>query len=262
MRLADRHPHGDAVVVRGVTKIFPRQRLFASAPPSAALHDVSVSVAYGEVVGIMGANGAGKTTLLEIMAMLLEPLNGHVTICGHDVATDAKAARACLGYSGATGHAFYSRMSARQNLELFAVLNNMRYVEATGRAASLLEAVGLTPDQNRRVETYSEGMRQRLSLARALIANPPVLLLDEPTRSVDRAFRHTIHTLLRKRVHEKPGRAVVLVTHSLAEAEAVCDRVYVLEKGRVIRSGSARAVRSWDLLPPDRTDDDVARART
>jgi ABC-2 type transport system ATP-binding protein len=241
-------------------KVFPRRRFFAAKPPVPVLHDVSLWVPFGEVVGIMGANGAGKTTLLEIIAMLLEPTSGEIAICGHDTVKEAKAARACLGYSGATGHAFYARMSARQNLELFAVLDDLRYSEAQQRAAELLEQVGLAEAQSRQVETFSEGMRQRLSLARALIADPRVLLLDEPTRSVDRTFRHTVHELLRRRVQEKGGRAVVLVTHSLAEVEAVCDRVYVLDKGTVVRSGSARAVRAWDLIATNR--DDAARSGT
>lgn len=235
--------NGEAVAVRRLTKRFPHARLFSAPANTPVLSDVSFSLGFGEIFGILGPNGAGKTTLLETVATLIEPTSGTVTVCGYDVVQHTAGARAGIGYSGAAGHAFYGRMTGQQNLEFFATLNDLPRAEARRRATAWLDAVGLAGASTRRVEIYSEGMRQRLSLARALVADPPVLLLDEPTRSVDSAFRHVVHGLLRRRVEASAPRAVVLVTHSLAEAEVLCDRVCLLDRGTLVWVGSARAVR-------------------
>ena len=242
-RLIPRVP--DAISVRNISKSFPtRSGAFRSRPGALVLSDVSLSVRFGEIVGIVGHNGAGKTTLLEILATLVLPTSGTAAVCGHDVVRAAAQVRSCLAYSGGAAGAFYPRLTGEQNLELFAVLNDLSRAEARDRASMLLEELGLADARTHLFQTYSEGMKHRLSLARALVADPAVLLLDEPTRSFDGAFRHHVHRLLRRRIDENRSRAVVLVTHSLAEAEALCDRVYVLDRGSINWVGSARAVRS------------------
>jgi ABC-2 type transport system ATP-binding protein len=247
VRLVARSP--DAIAVRALTKRFPaRPYLFRPELGPPVLSDVSFIVRFGEVFGILGPNGAGKTTLLEILATLIEPTSGVAAVCGHDVVADAAAARCCLAYSGAAAHAFYPHLTGARNLEFFAVLNHVARPEARQRAATLLEEVGLAGAGRRLFQTYSEGMKQRLSLARALAADPAVLLLDEPTRSLDRVFRHAFHALLRRWIGEEPRRAVLLVTHSLTEAETVCDRVCVLDRGAVAWMGPARAVRAAGVL--------------
>jgi ABC-2 type transport system ATP-binding protein len=198
---------------------------------------VTFDVRFGEVFGILGPNGAGKTTLVEILATLIEPTSGSASVCGHDLARSPAGVRASIGYAGAAAHAFYPRLSAAHNLEFFAAMNDVPRAEAKRRAARLLEEVGLDAGARRPVQAYSEGMKQRLSLARALLADPPVLLLDEPGRSLDAAFREAFRQTLRARVADRPDRAVVLVTHSLSEAEAVCDRGCFLDGGRVLSIG-------------------------
>jgi ABC-2 type transport system ATP-binding protein len=236
----------DAISVRNISKSFPAQSgAFRSRSSALVLSDVSLSVRFGEIVGILGHNGAGKTTLLEILATLILPSSGTAAVCGHDVVRQAAQARSCLAYSGAAAGAFYPRLTGEQNLELFAVLNDLSRAEAQHRVAMLLDELGLADARTRLFQTYSEGMKHRLSLARALVADPQVLLLDEPTRSFDGAFRHHVHGLLRRRIDENRSRAVVLVTHSLAEAEALCDRVCVLDRGSIAWVGPARAARGW-----------------
>lgn len=225
-----------ALAMNGLTKVFPARRLAAAPPRPPVLSGVSLTVRFGEIVGLMGANGAGKTTLLEIAAGLVEPTAGTVEAHGR-----GRLDRGLLGYSGAAGHGFYARMSARWNLEFFAVLDNVPRSDARRRALEWLDVVGLGAAATVAVETFSDGMRQRLGLARALIGDPGVLLLDEPTRSVDPAFRRTMHDVLRRWCDA--SRAILMVTHSLDEAEALCDRVYLLEQGRVAWEGPASRAR-------------------
>jgi ABC-2 type transport system ATP-binding protein len=236
-------PTMPALRISGITKRFPARRLFKAPPRPVVLSDVTLSIDFGEIVGIMGSNGAGKTTLLEIIATLIEPSGGSIEICGRDVTRRPAELRAILGYAGAAGHGFYSRMSAGWNLEFFAVLNNIPRAEARRRATELLATVELAHASSAKVETFSEGMRQRLALASALVADPAILLLDEPTRSVDPAFRQTVHGLLQRWCREKSRRAVVIVTHSFDEAEALCHRVCVLDRGRLVWEGSPRGAR-------------------
>lgn len=241
-------PPAAALVISGLTKQFPARRLSRLPMREPVLADVSLSVDFGEIVGIMGPNAAGKTTLLESVAMLVEPTSGSIEVCGHDVTRRPAGARAMLGYSGATGQGFYARMTAGWNLEFFAVLNDIPRNEARQRAKELLAFVGLGHAASARVETFSEGMRQRIGLARALIADPAVLLLDEPTRSVDPAFRHAVHRLLRQWCGEESRRAILMVTHDFDEAEAICNRVCVLDHGRLAWTGSARGARAMTAL--------------
>ncbi len=241
-------PATPALVINGLTKQFPARHLFKVATRPPVLSDVTLSVNFGEIVGIMGPNGAGKTTLLENVAMLVEPTSGSIEVCGRDARRHPADARAMLGYSGATGQGFYARMSAGWNLEFFAVLNNIPRSEARRRAKELLALVGLEQAMSTRVETFSEGMRQRLGLARALIADPAVLLLDEPARSVDPAFRQTLYQLLRQWCDEHRRRAILMVTHDFDEAEALCNRVCVLDHGSLVWTGSAHGARTTTAL--------------
>ncbi len=229
-----------ALAIAGLSKVFPAPGFAAASARPPVLSDVSLSVRYGEIVGLMGPNGAGKTTLLEIAAGLVEPTVGTIEVRSPDSGGEA-GARGTLGYSGAAGHGFYARMSARWNLEFFAVLDDVPRREARRRAAEWLDVVGLGQAMSVNVETYSDGMRQRLGLARALIGDPSVLLLDEPTRSVDPAFRQTLHAVLRRWCDGR--RAILMVTHSMDEAEALCDRVCALEHGRVVWEGPAGGAR-------------------
>jgi ABC-2 type transport system ATP-binding protein len=231
-------PAGHAIAVRDISKVFPRRHdpfLRPGGPP--VLSNVTFDVRFGEVFGILGPNGAGKTTLIEILATLIEPTSGTAAVCGSDVVRAAARVRSSIGYSGASSYAFYPRLTGAHNLELFASLYDLPRAHGRDRVRGMLEQVGLSAAAQSLVQTYSEGMKQRLSLARALLADPPVLLLDEPSRSLDATFRETFQQSLRRRVAESPGRAVVLVTHSLFEADTVCDRGCFLDRGTVISTG-------------------------
>jgi ABC-2 type transport system ATP-binding protein len=213
----------------------------ASPEPVQALTDVSLFVAPGEVVGLVGANGAGKTTLLHIVASLLEPTTGRVVIDGLEARTESIEVRRRLGIVIADDRGFYWRLTGRQNLALFGVLAGLPRAEADRRAGELLEEAGLA-HRDRMVFGYSSGMITRLHLARALLANPPLLLLDEPSRSLDPLVKKQVTRLLRRLADD--GHAVLLSSHDLDEVVAICDRVVVLNEGSVVLTDTPQGLRA------------------
>ena len=200
-----------------------------------ALRSVSFDVAEGEIVGLVGPNGAGKTTLIKIAGTLLPPTDGRAVVDGVDVASDARRARLRLGLVLPDERGLYWRLTGRQNLEFFGVLAGLSRAAARQRAGVLLERVGLEDDRTL-VFGYSSGRRGRLSLARALLTDPGVLLLDEPTRSLDPVGSRQILRLLADLAAE--GRAILLSSHRLDELESACHRMVVLVDGSVRHVGA------------------------
>jgi ABC-2 type transport system ATP-binding protein len=198
-----------------------------------AIAGIDLTVKRGEIVALLGPNGAGKSTLMRILATIVLPDEGSVSVAGHDVLKDSAAARRSLGLALGDERSWYWRLSGRRNLEFFAALYGLDRAKASDRVTHLLETVGLADAADRRFDGYSSGMKMRLSLARALLPEPPVMLLDEPTRSLDPvaavAFRERVRELgLAQRM------AVLYSTHDLHEAAAIASRVVVLARGRVV----------------------------
>jgi ABC-2 type transport system ATP-binding protein len=238
----------DAPVVRvvGLWKQFPTARSFLEVlrhplggPPSPVVADVSLDVHAGEFVGLLGPNGAGKTTLLKILATLITPDRGTVTIGGHDVVTAAASVRRVIAPVLASERSLYWRLSARENLELFGALLRLSPHETAVRVTEALDVVGLADAGRKMVGQFSAGMMQRLLIARALLGHPRVLLLDEPTRSLDPSTAHTFRAFLREELATRRGCAVLVATHRTEEAFELCDRVVVLNRGRVAAAGRA-----------------------
>lgn len=205
-----------------------------------ALAGVSAAVGAGEIVGLVGRNGAGKTTLMKCVLGLLRPDAGSVRVDGLEVPEGSVAHRARIGYVPPVDRAFYLRLSCLENLRFAARLHGVGARESVARARAALASVGLSDRERDRVESLSSGMRQRLALARALQHEPSLLLLDEPTRSLDPAARASLHRLVLDRRQE---RGVLVASHDLAEVEALCDRVILLDRGRVVASGTVEEVR-------------------
>jgi ABC-2 type transport system ATP-binding protein len=204
-----------------------------------ALDGVSLDVEPGEVVALLGPNGAGKSTLIRILGTTVIPDSGSVTVEGHDVVRAPVAARRSLGMMIGDERSHYWRISAKRNLAFFAAMVGIPRREASSRAERLLDAVGLSDAADRPVLGYSSGMRARLSLARAMLADPPLLLLDEPTRNLDplaaARFRESVSRLAGER---RDG--ILFATHDLHEAVAISTRILVLSAGRIVLEEPAR----------------------
>ncbi len=213
----------------------------ASPEPVQALTDVSLSVERGEVVGLVGANGAGKTTLLHIIAGLLEPTAGSVRVDGFDTRSDSMEVRRRTGLVIADDRGFYWRLTGRENLALFGVLAGLTPDRARDRAEELMREADLAR-RDRMVFGYSSGMITRLHLARALMANPPLLLLDEPTRSLDPLVSLEVGRTLRTLARE--GHAVLLSSHNIDEVVTCCDRVIVMNEGVVVLGDTSAGIRA------------------
>ena len=207
--------------------------------PVPAVVDVSLEVYAGEFVGLLGPNGAGKTTLLKVLATLIAPDRGSVIVAGHDVVRDAASVRRVIAPVLANERSLYWRLSAQENLELFAVLLRLPKAEIESRVDDALDVVGLRDTGRKMVGQFSAGMMQRLLVARALLGHPRVLLLDEPTRSLDPTAAHSFRSFLREELATRRQCAVLIATHRTEEAFELCDRVVVMHRGRVAAEGRA-----------------------
>jgi ABC-2 type transport system ATP-binding protein len=203
-----------------------------------ALRDVSLQVPRGELFGLLGPNGAGKTTLFKILSALILPDRGTARVCGYDVTRQVNAVRSRLRPVVPDERSLMWRISARENLRLYAELQGLRGSARDQRVQEALEIVELADTGTRMVAKFSSGMKQRLLIARALLADPDVLLLDEPTRSLDPISARRLRSFLREEVVRKQGRTVLIATHNAEEALELCDRVGVLHQGRLIRTGA------------------------
>lgn len=222
------HAEGVAKVYDPPTGLLKLVVRTAHTEPIRALDDVSFDVQPGEVVGMVGPNGAGKSTLIRICTTLLTPTAGTIRIDDQDITERPHVARRNLGLHLADERALYWRLTGRENLRFFGVMAGLAAAEADRRADELLEQFDLA-QRDRRVFGYSSGMRVRLGLARALMARPALLILDEPTRSLDPVASEAFLDHLRALAAE--GVAVLFASHRLDEVEAMCDRVLVLVNG-------------------------------
>jgi ABC-2 type transport system ATP-binding protein len=203
--------------------------------PVHALQGVSFSADRGEIVGLIGPNGAGKTTLIKVISTLLEPSSGSAHVDGHDVRLNPHEVRKRLGLVLEGDQGLYSRLTGHQNLELYGRLAGMDRSSSRARAIGLLQTSGLM-DRDKLVFGYSAGMKMRLSIARAMMSDPPLLILDEPTRSLDPVASRVTLKLFREIA--EGDRAVLLSSHRLDEIVAICDTVVAIVSGRVSFVGS------------------------
>lgn len=233
------------IVLDRLTKRFPARRgwLAMMRHPFAheqttVLHGVTCEIAQGEFFGLLGPNGAGKTTLFKILATLIEPDDGVAIVGGEDVMRNGRAVRRILSPVIADERSLYWRVSAMANLELYGALQGLDRRAARARAVELLRIVGLHDAGDKIVGAFSSGMKQRLLIARALVGEPRVLLLDEPTRSLDPISARAFRRFLREEIAARQGCTVFLATHNTEEALELCDRVGILDRGRLLAVGT------------------------
>jgi ABC-2 type transport system ATP-binding protein len=231
-----------AIEAQGIVKTFKKKarRKYGIGPKRGkdeivhAVDGVNLSVRRGEFFGLLGPNGAGKTTLVKCLSTLLLPNRGTAFINGHNIIDDPLAAREDLGITTGGERTLYWKLSGRDNLRYFAALYGLSSRTADQRIDYLLTIMGLTEKQHERIEKYSTGMRQKISICRAMIHDPPVLLLDEPTLGLDPSFSRFIRSFIKDDLNRKQKKTILLTTHYMDEADQLCDRIAIMNEGKIV----------------------------
>lgn len=233
-----------AVDVQNLTKTFSKRKGWNRRIVSTkwALNEVSFSIRMGETYGLLGPNGSGKSTLIRILSTLLQQDSGTVSILGYTLPEDARAVQWEIGRVSVDA-AFYKKLSPRENLLYAAQLYALDPKKAERRAMEILERLGIESDRfTEPIEEMSRGMQQKIAITRALLLDPPLLLLDEPTTGLDPKSRRDVQTFLEELRAEK-GTTILLTTHDMAEAERLCARIGFLSKGQLVNEGTAESLK-------------------
>lgn len=202
-----------------------------------AVNNLSLAVPKGELFGLLGPNGAGKTTTINVLSGLLPPTSGSVKVGGFDVGKEPRKVKALIGVCP-QDTAIFDYLTGRENIEFFGSLHGIPRETMTKNTAMLLEKMGFQEDADRRVKTFSSGMRRRINLAMALVHDPKIAFLDEPTVGMDPQSRRAVWDFIRElKTHKK---TVILTTHYMEEAEELCDRVGIIDYGKLIALGAPR----------------------
>jgi sodium transport system ATP-binding protein len=228
---------GPAVEVRGLTKVFWDE----ARGEVQAVRGIDFQCRPGEILGLLGANGAGKTTTLRMLATILRPTRGVARVMGYDVLEQPEDVRRSLGFYSAST-ALYPRLTARETLEFFARVNRYAPTLVEERVDELVERFGITSYQNTRVEKLSSGMKQKVSIARTVAHDPPVLIFDEPTVGLD-----VINAIEMQKVIgqlREDGKAILFSTHIMSEAEKLCDRIAIIHQGGILAQDTLEGLRA------------------
>ncbi len=241
------------VETAGLSKVFRRKKSLREmathptrkAEETWALRDVSLLVPEGAIFGLLGPNGAGKTTLLKILSCVVLPTSGEARVRGLDTRASETRVKRILGFVTSDERSFYWRLTGKENLQFFGSLHQMHGRTLADRIAFLLDRLDLSEQADKPFRDYSSGMKQRLAVARGLLHDPPILLLDEPTRSLDPISAKHLRRFLAEELNGKEGKSLLLATHNLQEAEQLCEKVAVLSRGRVLGSGCVEELPDW-----------------
>jgi ABC-2 type transport system ATP-binding protein len=240
-----------AIRVSNLSKVFPVTKSYGELlfhpfrkKTVTALRGIDLQIEKGDLFGLLGSNGAGKTTLIKILCTLVLPTKGTAYIDGVDVCKDPGRIKPKLGYVIGDERSFYWRLTGRQNLRFFAVLNNIPQKEINPRVSYLLDLVGLTAHGEKMFKTYSTGMKKMLAIARGMLTNPDILIMDEPTSGLDPMVSRKIKNFIKGTLVNIEGKTVLMATHNLAEVEQLCSRIAVLDRGEVKATGTVEEIKA------------------
>jgi ABC-2 type transport system ATP-binding protein len=222
-----------AIEARAVRRVYA-----AKGGPVVALDGVDLDVESGELFGLLGPNGAGKTTLIKILTTLLTPTSGSARIFGFDVMKDTKRIRRIMNMVAGGEQSGYGILTVREQLWMFSQFYGLPNADGWKRTDALIDRVGLAEKREARVSTLSTGERQKMNLARGLMNDPWVLFLDEPTLGLDVAAARSLRELIVEWKAAVPGRTILLTTHYMAEADELCDRIAIVDRGRILAIGT------------------------
>jgi sodium transport system ATP-binding protein len=205
-----------------------------------AVDNISFSCEPGEIYGLLGANGAGKTTTLRMLATILEPTDGTAIICGYDVVDDPEKVRAHVGFLS-TATALYPRLTSQEMVEYFGRLNGLDEATLKKRIDEIFNRLDMNGFRDRRCDKLSTGMKQKTSIARTLVHDPPVMIFDEPTLGLDIMTARTITAFIRE--CRDRGKTVIFSTHIMSEVEKLCDVIGIIQSGKLLAEGTLAQLR-------------------
>lgn len=228
-----------SLLLSSISKIFPGNwSLLGRKTDFSALSNINLKVHQGDVFSLIGPNGAGKTTLIKIICGLIEPSMGNISICGHDLKKSAMHARKKIGYCLESERSFYYRISGRANLAFFASLDNLDKNEAADKIELMLRMLDLIKVADKPFMNYSSGQKQRLNLIRALLKDPAIIIMDEPTKSLDPESAESFWQILLKWMQQEQDKTIFFSTHSMDEVERFSTRLAFLAEGSIIAQGT------------------------
>jgi ABC-2 type transport system ATP-binding protein len=235
-----------AIELHNISKTFTERNwktfLFRKPRYIKALDNISLTVEKGEIMGLLGPNGAGKTTLIKILATLVSPDEGFGSIAGLSLASKPSEIRNQIGLVNTNDRTFYWRLTGRENLDFFATLYNLHGSIKHERIKQVLQLIDMEDKADFRFMSYSAGQKQRISIARAMLSEPAVLLLDEATTSLDPIATHKLLDFTKTTLSQKNQKTIIWCTHNLHEANKICDRVAILHRGKILHTGQLQEI--------------------
>ena len=230
-----------AVECEGLGRVYRSRSLLGQSRETVALQDLNLQIPKGTVFGLLGPNGAGKTTTVRILSTLLSPTSGAARVLGYDVAREGGEVRKNIGLVLGGDRGFYGRLTGKENLRYFAALNHIRPRDTNRIIDDALMEAGLADQQKTLVEQYSRGMRQRLHIARGLLTDPGILFMDEPTLGLDPLGAQELRQRIPALVSQ--GKTVLLTTHYMFEADSLCSKIAIINKGKLVALGTPTEIK-------------------
>lgn len=226
-----------------LTKHFTQKTLWGAKKVTNAVEGVTLQVREGEIFGLVGPNQAGKTTLIKLLCTLILPTSGKALVKGYDTSSQQDKVKACIGLVAGEDRSFYWRLTGRQNLHFFASLYGLSSLEAKKKVKEVLGILEIEDKADINFQKYSSGIKQRMLIARSLLSDPQILFMDEATKSLDPYAACKLRRFIKEELVEKRKKTIFMTTHQMTEAEEICDRIAIMQGGRIKKLGTLEELR-------------------